>query len=119
MLLWLWFKPAPAAPIPPLAWELPYVADAAVKRKEKKKTNRFIWSSQNLTSIHEDAASLSGLRIPQCCELWCGSLWQLRSCVAMAVAKDGSYCSDSTSSLGTSTRLGCALKKKEGMNKIK
>ena len=31
--------------------------------------------------------------------------------VAVAVAKDRSYCSDSTSSLGTSTSLGCTLEK--------
>ena len=36
-LLWLWFRPAAAAPIRPLAWELPYLADVALKRKKKKK----------------------------------------------------------------------------------
>ena len=35
MLLWLWYRPAAAAPIQPLAWELPYAAGAAVKRKKK------------------------------------------------------------------------------------
>ena len=118
VLLWLWCRPVATAPTGPLAWDPPYALGTALE-KTKKKKYRFIWSSQNLTSIHEDAASLSGLRIPQCCELWCGSLWQLRSCVAMAVAKDGSYCSDSTSSLGTSTRLGCALKKKESKTERK
>ena len=29
--LWLWCRPAAAAPIHPLAWELPYAAHAALK----------------------------------------------------------------------------------------
>ena len=36
-LLWLWPKLATAALILPLAYELPYVADAALKRKKEKK----------------------------------------------------------------------------------
>ena len=32
MLLWLWRRPAAAALIRPLAWELPYAADAALKK---------------------------------------------------------------------------------------
>ena len=34
--LWLWHRPAAAAPILPLAWEIPYAAGSAVKRKRKK-----------------------------------------------------------------------------------
>ena len=34
-LLWLWCRPAAAAPIQPLAWELPYVAGVAFKKKKK------------------------------------------------------------------------------------
>ena len=34
-LLWLWRRPAATAPIPPLAWEAPYTAGAAIKRKKK------------------------------------------------------------------------------------
>ena len=30
-LLWLWGRPAPAALIPPLAWELPYATYVALK----------------------------------------------------------------------------------------
>ena len=33
-LLWLWHGPAAVAPIQPLAWELPYVTDVALKSKE-------------------------------------------------------------------------------------
>ena len=36
-LLWLWWRPAVAAPIGPLAWELPYAAGAALKRQTNKK----------------------------------------------------------------------------------
>ena len=30
--MWLWRKPADAAPIQPLAWELPYALSVALKR---------------------------------------------------------------------------------------
>ena len=46
---------------------------------------------RNLTSIHEDVgsilASLSGLRIWHCCELWCRSKRRLGSRVAVAMAR--------------------------------
>ena len=35
-LLWLWRRPAATAPIPPLAWEPPYAAGAALKNKKIK-----------------------------------------------------------------------------------
>ena len=35
-LLWLWCRPAAAAPIRPLAWELPHAVGAALKKKFKK-----------------------------------------------------------------------------------
>ena len=38
LLLWLWHRPATAASIPPLAWELPYAPGAAKKKKKKKKS---------------------------------------------------------------------------------
>ena len=40
--LWLWHKLAAAAPFPPLAWEPPYAAGAALEKAErqiKKKKN--------------------------------------------------------------------------------
>ena len=37
VLLWLWCKPAAAAPIQLLALVLPFTAGAAVKREKKKK----------------------------------------------------------------------------------
>ena len=39
-LLWLWCRLAAAALIQPLAWELPYAAGVALKRKKKKGLNR-------------------------------------------------------------------------------
>ena len=39
-LLWLWCRTAAAALIGPLAWEPPYAADAALKRKNKKTTKK-------------------------------------------------------------------------------
>ena len=35
-LLWLWRRPAAAAPITPLAWELPYATGAALKGQKTK-----------------------------------------------------------------------------------
>ena len=35
-LLWLWCRPVAAAPIRPLAWEPPYVMDAAIKSQKEK-----------------------------------------------------------------------------------
>ena len=35
-LLWLWCRPAAAAPIGPLAWEPPYAVGVALKRRKRK-----------------------------------------------------------------------------------
>ena len=40
MLPWLWCRPAAAAPIQPLGWELLYATGAAVKRREKRKEKK-------------------------------------------------------------------------------
>ena len=58
-------------------------------------------------------ASLSGLRIRHCYELWCRLQMRLGSCVAvaMAVAKAGSCSSNWTPSLGTSICHRCSHKK--------
>ena len=52
MLLWLWCRLTAGVWIRPLAWELSYVAGAALKSKKKKK---------NLASIQEDSGSTPGL----------------------------------------------------------
>ena len=41
VLLWLWCRLAAAAPIRPLAWELPYAVGVALKRKNKNKNNKW------------------------------------------------------------------------------
>ena len=87
-LLWLWCRPAAAAPIRLLAWELPYAAAicrsyAAIKREEEKRErekikNSFMefpsWHSRQ-KRIHlgtmrlqvRSLALLSGLRSWCCC----------------------------------------------------
>ena len=71
----------------------------------------------NSTSIHEDVglslASLSGLRIRHCCELWCKSqAWLWLWCRSAAVA-------DSFPSLGTSICCRCSPKKAKKKKKKK
>ena len=61
----------------------------------------------------QSLASLSGLRIQRCYELWCWSQTWLRSGVAVAVVEAGSCSSDSTPSLGTSICCGYGPKKTE------
>ena len=57
-------------------------------------------------------ASLSGLGILRCRELWCRSIaTQLRSRVAVALVQAGGCSSASTLSLGTSICRGCGPKK--------
>ena len=59
-LLWLWHRLAAAAPIGPLAWELPYAAGAALKRKQKKLQRA---KSKAIPSIHllQDKAGYSAI----------------------------------------------------------
>ena len=45
-LLWLWCRLAAVAPIGPLAWEPPYAAGAALKKKEA-------WSSRRGAVVNE------------------------------------------------------------------
>ena len=46
MLLWLWWRPADAAVIRPLAWELPYAAGVDLKSKKRKKEKKCHSKSQ-------------------------------------------------------------------------
>ena len=66
------------------------------------------------TQVHS-LASLSGLRIWCCRELWYRSKTRLRSDIAVTVVRASDYSSDySTSSLGTSIYYRCSpLKKKK------
>ena len=60
---------------------------------------------------------LIGLSIWHCCVLWCRSQTQLRSYIALAVAKAFSCSSDLIPSLRTSICSGCGPKKQKQTNK--
>ena len=67
----------------------------------------------------QSLASLSGLRIRLCHELWCRPKMWLGSGIAVAVVQSGSCSSDSTPSLGTPYATGEALKSKKKKEKKK
>ena len=52
-LLWLWCRLAAAAPIGPLAWDLPYAAGATLKRQKKKKSQLYTGMFDPLTLTEE------------------------------------------------------------------
>ena len=79
-------------------WGVPIMAQW--KRIRQGTMKLWVWS----------LASLSGLRTPKCCELWCRSQMRLGSSVAVTVAVASSYGSDLTPSLGTFICLGCGPK---------
>ena len=65
-------------------------------------------------------ASLSGLRVQHCSELWCRSQTRFGSGVAVAVVEASRYSSNSAPSLGTSIGVGAALKRQQAnKNKTK
>ena len=56
MLLWLWCRPAAAAPIQPLAWEPPCAAGVPLKKKKKERKKKEKKSEALLSvddSLHE------------------------------------------------------------------
>ena len=55
-LLWLWHRPAAAAPIRPLAWEPPYAAGVALEKAKKKKKKKKKKDKENYISLHADLA---------------------------------------------------------------
>ena len=66
MLLWLWCRPAAAAPIPSLALELPYATSAALKKRKENYicgpvvymiTNHYDLSYTLTTSFHHSFSS--------------------------------------------------------------
>ena len=80
----------------------------------KTKTEFPLWLSRLQTQLESmrmwlsSLASLSGLRIQRCRELWCRSQSRLGSGVAVAVVQAGSCSSESNLSLGTSMCHMCA-----------
>ena len=71
MLLWLWRRPGATALIQPLAWEPPYAAGAALKKKRKKE----------ITNVVEDVEKR---------KLTCSALELIRGCISMARREMGS-----------------------------
>ena len=47
-LLWLWYRPAAAVPVQPLASEPPYAIGAALKKQKQKQTNKKKPTKENL-----------------------------------------------------------------------
>ena len=66
-LLWLWHRPAAAAPIRPLAWETPYAAGAALKRqkpkkkKKRKETWKHRWDIHKRNTVYSSVGSQNGM----------------------------------------------------------
>ena len=80
------------------------------------------WLRTQLVSMKmqvQSLASLCGLRIQRCHELWCGLWMRLRSGIIVARAQAGLCSSDSTPSLETSTCHRCGLKKERKKKKKK
>ena len=54
-LLWLWCRLATAAPIQPLAWELPHAVAAALKKKAPKilssRLKDILYNTRNIANI--------------------------------------------------------------------
>ena len=83
-----------AAQVSSLAWELPHAVGTVKKKKFKNKDNDRVpvlaqWKRIRLASMRmqiRSLASVSGLRIQRCRELWCRWQMQLGSPIAVAVA---------------------------------
>ena len=54
-LLWLWRRLAVVAPVKRLAWEPPYIAGAALKRKKKCNPEKFYFSLHTFLNRMKDA----------------------------------------------------------------
>ena len=53
-LLWLWYRPAATARIRPLAWDPPYAAGEALKKKDKKnsrETQSLCYTAESSTTL--------------------------------------------------------------------
>ena len=55
-LLWLWCRPAAAAQIQPLTWELPYAAGAALREKQTNKKVRSAYGTHDLERFSEKSS---------------------------------------------------------------
>ena len=97
--------------------ELHVFSDLPVEQQQKVITGVPIvarWKRIQLGTMRlqvPSLASLSGLEIQRCRELWCRSQVQIGSRVAVALAQAGGYSSDKIPSLGTSICHGCGPKR--------
>ena len=62
--MWLWHRPAVAAPIQPLAWELLYAADVALKKTKKKKKKESALLQPKVTITPHSAWEMGNCRLP-------------------------------------------------------
>ena len=89
---------------------------------EELRTEFLLWLSRLRTRLVSTRmqirflASLTGLRIWCCCELWCRSQTQLESGIALAVVLSGSHSSKLAPTLGTSICHRCSPKKRTTEN---
>ena len=63
MLLWLCCRPAAAAPILPLAWELPYAVGVAPRREKKKVSPMYLSNARMLKEIKVNCVKGSNSQI--------------------------------------------------------
>ena len=129
-LLWLWYRPVATAQFRPLAWEPPCATVSQTKKKKDKKKKekelgvpirvqwKWIWLG-TMRLCFRSLASLSGLRIWHCCELWYRSQTWLGSRIAVTVVLGLQCSSDLTPNLGTSICCGCGSKKTRQKKKKK
>ena len=71
---------------------------------------KWIWLTSMRTQVRSQA-SLSGLRLRCCYELWCRSQMRLKSSISVALVQDSVYSSDSTPRLRTFICQWCGSKK--------
>ena len=92
-LLWLWRRPAAAAPIRPLAWEPPYAMAAAQEmakrqKKKKKKKPRYDTAAAATLDPLTRCASLGIKSVSWCCRDTTEPIapqWELRSILYIVV----------------------------------
>ena len=61
-LMWLWCRPAAAALIPPLAWELPYATGKALKKQKKNQQQKIITAILTFSIHHLDQSTAINIK---------------------------------------------------------
>ena len=74
--LWLWWRPAAAAPIRPLAWEPPRAAGAALKKKKKRKEKK-LTDIQVRTMLVCQLQPEAGYEYKRSAKIYKSVLWEL------------------------------------------